>query len=305
VPVTAVALIIFAPTFALMFAYLYRSIVRRWPARRAWKRFLPAEAGLLLILAVVPNWVFAAFSLACAVLLAGLGMFCTITLVVMRVQIMRGRAKARARIVDDPAALVPSQAPPAAWLVGRAGELVAEGFRQTEHGVDRDGWTFLILFRDDDSVTAEVLTPPRDDPNFDAARFRAVELTSVFEGHRGVLCTNSRLPTHMSYWKGEIRQHFPGASVHSLIDEHERAVRLLAERGVAVARYPVERVHEERTWGLRMMATAQASTSSRVVLRNLKERALRPPTPFGRLEDDPALWERLRDLPPPLSAVAS
>ena len=302
--VKAVALVLFAPAFAVLFGWLYRGLIGRRPGHREWTRFLAAEVVLLLILSVVPNLVFAAFSLACAVLALGLSMFCLIVQAVRRVQIGRWRARARATVSADPAELFPLEGPLSPWLSTQATELEASGFRRTEQGIDRDSWTYLILFRESDSVAAEVGMPPLDDRRFDATKHRVVELTSILEGHAGALCTNSRMALGPSYWRGELRQHFPGAAAPVLVNEHERAVRLLEERGITVERYPIERLHQERSWGLRMMAAALASTSNRAIVSQFTPDAQSQRWLFGRLEDDPNLWQRLQDLPPPQSTVA-
>jgi hypothetical protein len=171
-----------------------------------------------------------------------------------------------------------------------AADLELVGFRRVSQRL-RGEDIVLLLFRSTDSIAGEVIEHARSRH----ARV-IVELTSVLPGRRGILSTTN-LPSDPRLWKGVLLQAFPGAQPRDLVRSHERALAVLAERGLL--QDPIEEgsLHETLDWAASMQWKAAVQTPYREITRLLTKRGIVEWLHLGPLETDPRLEQRLEELP--------
>lgn len=263
----------------------------RTPSVRGWLWFCLWSAIVVLLLLGLPSDIFVAIAFTAAALIGGGLLIGIIDWLRSRASASRARSRARVQVREGPKALEPLLIPPPPEIEARALELQRRGFQRVKFGTNGDGLE-LVMFRPSDSVVAEVVAFP----NGAAWREEILEFTSVLFGRRGVLSTTN-LPTHPRLWRGELLQVFPGAVPDQLLDSHEIALALLAERGISNETFPVEDVEEQMRWGAAMNSLAVADTPPRELVRMSSHPGILKWMHIGPLQSDPRLEDRLAKLP--------
>lgn len=97
----------------------------------------------------------------------------------------------------------------------------------THDQTNKTNTTYAIRLRPTDGVVAETVLyehPKRKNSI-------VLELSSSLAGRQGTLATSTS-GLGLYFWRGELRQVFPGARAEHLLEYHEEALASLAERGI-------------------------------------------------------------------------
>lgn len=109
-------------------------------------------------------------------------------------------------------------------------ELMADfeesGFEPLTSHLTRDGRLVVLLFNESGGSMGEIV----DFTDLDSVERFTVEVTSILEEGRGVLCTgNTAVP---SIHGGELRQTYLGAPPGELVKHHQAAIKHLRDQGL-------------------------------------------------------------------------
>jgi len=276
-----------------LLAWLYGRVGRttsREQSRDRWMLFFIAATFLVVLLLVVHRRIIAVLLL---VLLF-------IALVVCALNIVRDlrhkrhvsqvKVRARRALTRGPSWSARFSGPQPREVAALAADLELVGFRRVSQRL-RGEDVVLLLFRSTDSIAGEVIHQQR------ARRARVtVELTSVLSSRRGILSTTN-LASDPRLWKGVLLQAFPGARPGDLVQRHERALAVLAERGLPPDPIAEATLHETLDWAASMQWKAAVQTPYRELTRLLTKRGIVEWLRLGPLETDPRLEQRLAQLP--------
>jgi len=274
---------------AWLFGRVGRKPSRELPRDR-WMLFFIGATFLVVLLLVVHPLIIAALLLT----------LLFIALVACAMNIVRDlrqtrhvsqvKIRARRALTRGPNWSARVSGPPPREVAALAADLELVGFRRVSQRL-RGEDVVLLLFRSTDSIVGEVIHRAR------SRRDRVtVELTSVLSSRRGILSTTN-LASDPRLWKGVLLQAFPGARPGDLVQSHERALAVLAERGLPPDPIAEATLHETLDWAASMQWKAAVETPHRELTRLLTKRGIVEWLHLGPLETDPRLEQRLAQLP--------
>jgi len=265
------------------------------PTMRGWIWFVLGSAAIVLVLLAIPPGIFVGLTLTACALIGGGLLIAMIDYYKLRAGASRSRSRARIQVREGPKPLEPLPIPPPPEIEVRAVELERRGFHRVQFG-KKGGGTELVMFRPSDSVVAEVVLVPTSPVA--TLPSEILEFTSFLSGGRGELSTTD-FPTHPRLWRGALLQVFPGAVPAHLLDSHETALALLAERGISNESFHARDIEEMMRWGAVMNSLAIAETPPRELVRMNVHPGILRWLHIGPLQSDPRLEDRLAALPAP------
>lgn len=246
-----IAMVIEILTLAMLFAVFTRGRA----SMLAWILFLSIDFGWVFAKAALPERVTGPVILL--ELILALGLFACFILVQTRLSIRLRRIRNELRAQAGQAGRLEAldgAAPQ--MLVDASAPFERLGFRLLDMGRPPSQALMSLLWREEGSVIAEVVWFPN--PRGSCPSF-VLELTSVLQDRRGVLCTSTS-GIGFDCWQQQLAQVFPGASAEHLVVRHEEALAFLEAHGLRTEPIQSDQILSLRSWGMSSSLRAAAST---------------------------------------------